>query len=305
MAEVFINNTYFHFPSLFFNYFITFRKLIFTGLSALVGTCLVQTTLGQGNMYPKDGSNSEPDNKSIAERDIANLTFFAVGLQPNKPILRFESTLIVPPGSPDASPDRLVQAIWPGLQTDTLLQNVLTNQGGKAHEWFFLPFACCHPAANLVDPVRVYPGDSITNTYLWDIGNDKWLNNWVLTPGAEGHKAGEKAFHGGLTFDQATAFVDQPNKTAKTTARPYNDAVFAIELQGLGTWDFGPVEWKNILIVANTTDSEWCTKIQTADPLNYSVTPPYASTSGNLTTCYIASMTFISPKSQSRQAKLA
>lgn len=37
-------------------------------------------------------------------------------------------------------------------------------------------------------------------------------------------------------------------------------ALLTIELQQQGKWNFGPVEWRNILVEANTTDTEWCSK---------------------------------------------
>jgi hypothetical protein len=35
-------------------------------------------------------------------------------------------------------------------------------------------------------------------------------------------------------------------------------ALLIIEIQDAATWDFGPVEWRNILVVANTTSTDWC-----------------------------------------------
>jgi len=37
-------------------------------------------------------------------------------------------------------------------------------------------------------------------------------------------------------------------------------ALLTIELQDLGTWDFGSVLWTNVILEANTTDTAWCTK---------------------------------------------
>jgi hypothetical protein len=35
-------------------------------------------------------------------------------------------------------------------------------------------------------------------------------------------------------------------------------ALMTIELQQLGTWDFGDVVWRNVMVQANTTDTKWC-----------------------------------------------
>ncbi|TVY86164.1 hypothetical protein LAWI1_G008362 [Lachnellula willkommii] len=262
---------------------------LFTTLSALVGVGLVH---GQGNMVPAPASSNKFGSKPSVQRDIANLTFYTVGFHPNAPILRFESTLVIPDPSPDAGPAGDVQAIWPGLQTDTLLQNVVTSVGGGPHEWYLLPFYCCHPAGNLTSQIRIYPGDLLTNSYIWDTPNNKWLDTWTLTPGAEGSKAGLDAFHGGLTFDQTTASREQ---TPAIVPKAYDNPVLAIELQGLGTWDFGAVQWRNIIMEANTTDTDWCTKVNTDNPMKMITSPPVVRTEGNVTTCYISKLTFDSP----------
>lgn len=62
---------------------------------------------------------------------------------------QFESTVIIPPASPDpdSSPNS-IRAFWPGLMPGpgaegSLLQNVVTNNGGGPHEWQLLPYYCC------------------------------------------------------------------------------------------------------------------------------------------------------------------
>ncbi len=58
----------------------------------------------------------------------------------------FESTLIIPAGSPDSSPANDVQAFWPGMEPaeyGAVFQNVITNQGGGPGEWYLLPYYCC------------------------------------------------------------------------------------------------------------------------------------------------------------------
>jgi hypothetical protein len=102
----------------------------------------------------------------IISAGIANLTFYGVwiGAGPDSIItkvvshppsslpyltvyptdaLQFESTLILPAGSPDKTPANDVQAFWPGMEPASMngvLQNVITTQGGGPGEWFLLPF---------------------------------------------------------------------------------------------------------------------------------------------------------------------
>jgi hypothetical protein len=59
---------------------------------------------------------------------------------------QFQSTLSIPSGGPDPHTAGDVQAIWPGLEpanSDSVLQNVVANQGRNAGQWLFLPFYCC------------------------------------------------------------------------------------------------------------------------------------------------------------------
>ncbi|TVY37775.1 hypothetical protein LOCC1_G006242 [Lachnellula occidentalis] len=258
---------------------------LFTALSALAGVGLVH---GQGNMIPRPASSNKFDSKPSIQRDeIKNLTFYTVGFHPKAPVLRFESTLVIPAVTPDASTDNDVQALWPGLQTDTLLQNVITTAGGGPHEWYLLPFYCCKPAGALTSPIRIYPGDLLTNTYIWDMPNNKWLDTWALTPAPR-------------EAEQAR----RPSTASGVVPKPYDNPILAIELQGLGTWDFGRVQWRNILMEANTTDTDWCTKVTTDNPMKLILTPPVVRTHGSVTTCYISQITFDSPtdKKSSRRS---
>jgi hypothetical protein len=141
------------------------------------------------------------------------------------------------------------------------------------------------------DEWLVWPGDSVKNVFSLDIPTGKWYNNWVVTPGQQGNAAGQKPFGGGFVFDPAvdseSPFRSSHDKAcwfqsiAETKGAPYtnvsplrtsiwnvvnvltNDskqALLTIELQDLGTWDFGSVLWTNVILEANTTDTAWCTK---------------------------------------------
>ncbi|CAD6455432.1 a408758f-014d-4926-b3f5-2a0681b78f8f [Sclerotinia trifoliorum] len=48
---------------------------------------------------------------------------------------------------------------------------------------------------------------------------------------------------------------------------PFNKALFAIEPQRGSTWDFGPVQWDQIGIKADTTRSDWCSSTISTLPL--------------------------------------
>jgi hypothetical protein len=41
---------------------------------------------------------------------------------------------------------------------------------------------------------------------------------------------------------------------------PFTQAIFATEMHGAGTWNFGPVTYLNTFIAAQTTDASWCNK---------------------------------------------
>ncbi|PMD51525.1 uncharacterized protein K444DRAFT_636809 [Hyaloscypha bicolor E] len=217
--------------------------------------------------------------------DIANLTFYGVwiGAGPQAIITKFESTLVLPGGSPDQSPTHDVQAFWPGMEpakSNAVFQNVITNQGGG-------PGEC--PATNLTEQMRVWPGDTVKNVFTLDIPNGKWYNNWVVTPGEQGNAAGQQPFGGGFEFD--------PAFDTETKGAPYTGALLTIELQELGTWDFGSVMWQNVILEANTTETKWCTDGPSGPKnWNWTASPGTFSTSDkNLTTCYYAMIVLESP----------
>ncbi|KUJ23837.1 uncharacterized protein LY89DRAFT_744355 [Mollisia scopiformis] len=234
--------------------------------------------------------------KALAEIEPTasdNLRFFGVwlGASMGADIFRFQSTLIIPAGSPDSNTLGL-QAVWPGLQPHSqqyVLQNVLAN--GVPGEWLLEPYSCCNPIAMLVPPMRVYPGDTLTNTFSLDRFSMQWQINWVVIPGPVGQAAGEVSFNGGLNFDLTQ--YDNDNATIEA----YTSSMFAIELQHGGQWDFGPVSWRDILLEINTTDTTWCKsgpQLQ-AGSFHWNYSTPVASPVDNVVRCYIAEMNFESP----------
>ncbi|KAE8449417.1 hypothetical protein EG329_008025 [Mollisiaceae sp. DMI_Dod_QoI] len=224
---------------------------------------------------------------------IENLRFHGLwlGAAADANILRFQSTMIIPHGSPDSN-SNAIQFLWPGMQPTSgngVFQNVLAN--GSPGEWFLEPFYCCNPDKQLAPSMRVYPGDTLTNTFSLNTFNMKWYNNYMVIPGPVGQAAGEVAFSGGFIFDPATN--DQ-----SVRGEAYTAALFAIELQQAGQWDFGPLSWRDILIEINTTNTAWCNTGPTLNgggDFNFDISTPLASSVDGVVRCYIAQMDFLSP----------
>ncbi|KUJ23836.1 uncharacterized protein LY89DRAFT_662631 [Mollisia scopiformis] len=178
------------------------------------------------------------------EAKITNLRFFGLWFGTGRDIiLKFESTLVVPGPSPDAPGGTRVQAVWPGVQGKGLLQNVITI-GDKKGEWWQLPYYCCNPGKDLAAEVQVYPGDSITNTFILNEATMEWQDNYAVTPGASAQEpATDNTTTSSFIFDQA-AVVDDDS----TVGDHFTWTFMTIELQGDGKWDFGPVAWRDILL---------------------------------------------------------
>jgi hypothetical protein len=263
-----------------------------TILSALISACLFQQTAAQGNfiLWPP----SEHDN-SINKRGIENLTIYSLLFNTPKdaPIYRFESTLIIPPASL-SPPEGRVAAIWPGLQNKDLLQNVLTNQrmsGSRPTEWNFLPFFCCHPAGNFSHEVEVHPGDALSTQYIWDVAHDKYVDSWSVVTGNMGAKAGKSGFTGGKVYDQKIATSDKDS----VKAEPYHMASLSVEVQGMGAWDWGSFTWRNVIVMAKTKETEWCTNMDIPKDFKHNMSTPVVTTDGEMTTCYVATVVFVEP----------
>ncbi|CZR56127.1 uncharacterized protein PAC_06015 [Phialocephala subalpina] len=193
---------------------------------------------------------------SLIKAQIKNLRFFGLwlGAGPQVNILDFRSTLIIPTGLPDLTLNDGVQAFWPGLepsQCNSVFQNVITN-GDTVGEWSQLPFYCCNPGVGLSPKVRVYAEDRVTNTFALNENTLKWYNTYTITPGAAGDAAGQKIFTNSFEFDPNTIAADHT-----TFGEQYTSALMTIELQGNSNWTWGPVEWRDILLRANTTETSW------------------------------------------------
>lgn len=72
-----------------------------------------------------------------------------------------------------------------------------------------------------------------------------WLDSWTLATANEAVKAGKSGFTGGLIYDPKTG-GGKGN---------YTHAILAIELQGLGKWDWGAFTWRNVIVQARTKET--------------------------------------------------
>ncbi|KAK0113426.1 hypothetical protein ONS95_013684 [Cadophora gregata] len=228
-------------------------------------------------------------------------TFYGIEIFPQAPITKFQSTLLIPSVTPDKDPKSVqgLRSMWPGLEPDPvscLIQNVLSNlnQPPKPtvdNAWYFFPYWCCNPAMDLVDD-RVRR-DLLQNTYQWNPETKNWYQNWLVEPGKLGHEGGVPPFGGGLVTD---GHFD--TKYTENNWSPLVKATLSIELQDEGKWDFGIVEWRNVIIEAETNETEWCVNIlDKDDKFEMQRTQPIATVNGNTnkTTCYIAYITFLGP----------
>lgn len=73
-----------------------------------------------------------------------------------------------------------------------------------------------------------------------------WLDSWTLATANEAVKAGKSGFTGGLVYDPKTG----------GGKGSYTHAILAIELQGLGKWDWGAFTWRNVIVQAKTKETE-------------------------------------------------
>ncbi|KAF8850319.1 hypothetical protein BDZ45DRAFT_696855 [Acephala macrosclerotiorum] len=215
-----------------------------------------------------------------------NLRFYGLelGAAMNARIFRFQSTMIIPSGSPDSNTNA-IQYLWPGMepyQRNNVFQNVIANGA---------PGEC--PVKMLVPGMKVYPGDSLTNTFTLNQFTNIWYNNWINIPRSAGTEAGEVAYSGGIVFDPKN--YDDDNTT---NGEIFTSAIFAIELQRAGKWDFGQLSWRDIILEIDTRDTTWCTKgpyLNGGGSFKFNFSPPVVAVVDNVVRCYIAEMNYVSP----------
>ncbi|TGO86381.1 hypothetical protein BPOR_0308g00010 [Botrytis porri] len=217
-----------------------------------------------------------------------NANFFYLTLDPNATIASFESVQVVPHSSNASVIPGNVQAIWPALQNNQgIMQTVVANQGSIG-EWFYIGLEfCCTPQDWKADKAQqVYPGDHITTKYqLMSANNGVYNVTWKVERGYSGIQAGETSFTAESLFDPQ----DHPTPGGQG---PFNKALFAIETQGGSKWDFGPVQWEQITIKADTTRSDWCFKPVNNTDFQHYLSTPTVFDSDNQVICEYSSLIF-------------
>ncbi|KAK7545011.1 uncharacterized protein J3D65DRAFT_599610 [Phyllosticta citribraziliensis] len=127
--------------------------------------------------------------------------------------------------------------IFPGLQPrygGGIYQNVL--DGNKGH-WSFASGWCCFKGWGWGGGFNVYAGETVSF-------NNKWT-----------HAGDERAWW-------TTTIRHDSTGTTRTNSWPlggkfFNQALFAIEVYGKA-WDFGWLEFRNVVIISNGRDTSWC-----------------------------------------------
>ncbi|KAM0163119.1 hypothetical protein ACHAQE_003400 [Botrytis cinerea] len=223
-----------------------------------------------------------------------NAKFSYLTLDPNATITKFESVQVVPRSSNALVIPGNVQAVWPALQNNQgIMQTVVANQGSIG-EWFYigLEFCCtadsqktCRPKDWQADKAQqVYPGDRITTKYQLMSANTGVYNvTWKVERGYFGIQAGE------MSFTAESSFNPQEHPTPGGQG-PFNKALFAIETQGGSKWDFGPVQWDQITIQADTTRGDWCFKPINNTNFQHYLASPTIFISDNQVICEYSSL---------------
>ncbi|PVH84001.1 hypothetical protein DL98DRAFT_585023 [Cadophora sp. DSE1049] len=194
-------------------------------------------------------------------------------------ITRFESTMIVPALPRNGSSSQALRSVWAGIQpmgAAGILQNVLMNQNTGVNNttpntWYFLPEWCCKPSKDLV-PLRIrqFPDDTITSLFQWNSSEVKPSGGGIMINGE---------------FDTAYDSNGRPPM-----------ALLAIQTPRPASWDFGVVNWKNVIIEAETTTTDWCTSVPNGNSqFNWSKSAPVVTVDQerNITTCYFANFKFL------------
>ncbi|KAI8239501.1 hypothetical protein K4K55_001768 [Colletotrichum sp. SAR 10_96] len=168
-----------------------------------------------------------------------------------------------------------VYYLWPGLQpTDNsgVYQNVLDGRSGTW--WFGSGWCCSNPSLPWGGGFNTYGGETVSFANKLKADGSAWTTTVVRQSN-------------GQSVVNDFALAD----------KSFNQVLFAIELYDV-SWDFGPLEFKNIVIKSEGgSDSSWCN----SSPQNYNSATTYtmsgvsASVSGTTVTCTIQSVTLQSP----------
>ncbi|KAH7327047.1 hypothetical protein BKA65DRAFT_480765 [Rhexocercosporidium sp. MPI-PUGE-AT-0058] len=119
----------------------------------------------------------------------------------------------------------------------------------------------------------------------------EYSDNWLVQPGPAGNGSGIHPNGGCFTTGGG---ID--NTYVVNGRPPMDQAILAIQTPPPGSWDFGVVKWKNIMVEAETITTEWCTRLPDGNgQFNWTSSDPVAAVDPerNTTTCYFASFTFL------------
>ncbi|KAF7960356.1 hypothetical protein EAE96_000041 [Botrytis aclada] len=188
----------------------------------------------------------------------------AVFIEPYTKIVQFRATVIVPK-APTVLQATRIQSFWPAIEpanSKSILQIVYANEGETLGRWSFFEYFQLGNASAGGERIHgknvvVYPGDLISNGFIsmdaseqWrgPTKSHKWFVNWMVRRGAEGLANGEMDFMGNVTVDLSP----YPNIGDLT------QAILATELNRAAKWEMGPLEWKNVLVQIEGTNTDWC-----------------------------------------------
>ncbi|KAK2753903.1 hypothetical protein FQN54_007262 [Arachnomyces sp. PD_36] len=180
--------------------------------------------------------------------------------------INFSGDMVIPP-----LPAAAYYYLWPGLQpTDGsgVYQNVLDGRSGSW--WFGSGWCCQNPSLPWGGGFNTYEGDTVS------FSNTLVDSTWETT----------------VTSPSGEAVTDSFDLTSKS----FNQALFAIELTDV-SWDFGPLAFRNVVIEATGTTTDWCseTPANYNDATVYSVTGISATVNGDTVTCTIEEIVLESP----------
>lgn len=135
----------------------------------------------------------------------------------------------------------------------------------------------------------VYPGDLITSIFTKNTTTGIWTDSVIIVRGSISKKAGLEPFQGSFTFDPADGFGTPPPPLYLTLFflpphfyfvpgwgegcvlkcselikigihNEYTMALVDVEIHNSGPWNYGEVEFSNLIIESQTMGTEWCTK---------------------------------------------
>ncbi|EIN06392.1 hypothetical protein PUNSTDRAFT_114974 [Punctularia strigosozonata HHB-11173 SS5] len=170
-------------------------------------------------------------------------------------------------------PEAATYYLWPGLQppdNSGVLQQVLDGRSGTW--WIGSGWCCSNPSLAWGSGFNVAAGTTIA------FSND------------DSNRDG--------TWD--TSLSDSSSSATGSfdlySTRSMNQAIFAIELYDV-SWNFGKLTFTDVVMVANTTSTSWCTN----GPSNYNnaavvqIATPTVTVSGASSTCSVSSIVLVSP----------